>query len=159
MITVRELKEEDRVDVEKLYYQYWDDGFEEHLATRTEGFIGNDSDMMAQDFRFYVAENNGELVGIVAYRKVPSHMMEYVITSNAAELYVIAVKQTGMGIGKQLVEKVIQLTKEKGYVELVLFSGETHSRAYKFYLDMGFKEVGDAIAPNGEKGKIIEMMY
>ncbi len=159
MIIVRDLKKEDRVDVEKLYYQYWDDGFEEHLAVRTEGFIGNDPDMMAQGFRFYVAESGNELVGIAAYRKVPFHMMEYVITSNAAELYVIAVKQTGKGIGKLLVEKVIELTKEKGYAELVLFSGETHSRAYKFYLDTGFKEVGDAVAPNGEKGKIFEMVY
>ena len=54
---------------------------------------------------------------------------------------------------KLLINKIIGVLKNKGYTEIVLYSGKTHKKSWKFYDNLGFERVSNTRDPNGEPGK------
>lgn len=157
-LSIRELRKEDIKDIEAIYALYWpDDEFRKKLGDKLKGFIKQDRDIQKQNPTYFVAEIDDEIVGVAGLRNVPEHMKEFSSTSNPCEFYILAVKHPGHGVGKVLVEKVIESAKSNGYTEIIMYSGETHNNAWRFYDRLGFERIADVSAPNGEPGKIWRM--
>ena len=156
--TIRELKKEDVPKVEQIFDLYWSGEFREHLSKRLKDFIESSPDSARQEFKYFVAEENGEVLGVGALRKAPEHMSQYVKTSTPVEFYVLAVKSKGNGVGSALRARRIEEARKLGYTEAVFFSGDTHKDSWKFHDNSDFERVGNATAPNGELGQIWRML-
>lgn len=150
---IRPLEKGDAVAVAAIFDLYWQDSFRENLAQKLKSYLDNDPSLTEQNFKFFVAEEDGEVVGVAAMRTAPEHMAKFVSTEKSAEFYVAAAKERGRGIGKALVEKRFEEAKNSGYTEIVLFGGETHQDSWPIY-DKHFELVGPTTAPNGEPGFI-----
>lgn len=150
---IRPLEQKDLESVGGILDLYWHDDFRQNLEAKLQRYVGKDSNLMAQNFKFFVAEEGGEVVGVAAIRRVPEHMRGYTTTSNPGEFYVAAAKERGRGIGKALAVRRFDEAGREGYTEIVLFGGETHQDSWGIY-DKNFERVGEAAAPNGEKGFI-----
>lgn len=150
---IRPLEERDREDVEKIFNLYWQDDFRNNLSDKLDKYFNNDQSLKEQNFKFFIAEDGGKVVGVAAIRKAPEHMKDFVVTKNPAELYVAAVKEKGKGIGSALAVERMNEAKKEGYTAVVLFSGNTHQESWRFH-DKYFDRVGPATAPNGEPGFI-----
>jgi N-acetylglutamate synthase-like GNAT family acetyltransferase len=151
---IRALEKKDIESVEEIFDLYWDDEFRKKLSRKLADYTNNSSEILEQDFKFFVAEEKEEIVGVSAIRRLPEHMKEYAQTERPAELYVIAVKYKNMGIGKLLREIRIEEAKKSGYTELLFFSSEKHKDSWPFHDNSGFKRVTSSVAPNGESGFI-----
>lgn len=151
---LRDFQKQDQEAVERIFDLYWRGGpFREHLTNKIEKYFSNDLELTKQKFKFFVAEENGEIVGIAGMRTAPENMRQYSTTPNVAEFYVLAVKYKGKNIGDSLVNKRIEEAKKEGYTEVVIFSGESHKDAWGFH-DKYYSRAGQGIAPNGELGFI-----
>lgn len=150
---IRPLQKEDVESVEKIFDLYWNDDFRNHLSDKLNKYITNDSELNNQKFKFFVAEENGEVVGVAGMREIPKHMKEYANTNNAVEFYILAVKKQGEGIGSALTLNRIENARKMGYTEILLFSGITHQDSWKFH-DKYFDRIEQVEAPNGESGYI-----
>ena len=154
-VTVREMRKDDIEEIKQIYALYWpEEDFRNRLISRVEDFFKKTSEIIPQEFSYFVADLNSDVVGVAGVRNVPDHMRSFTVTDNPAELYIIATKILQNGIGSTLMNKVIDYAREKKYTELVLYSGETHSQYWSFYDKIGFNRVQESIAPNGEKGMI-----
>jgi L-amino acid N-acyltransferase YncA len=158
-INVRELKKEDVEAVEKIYDLYWFDDFRQKLSQKLNDFVNHLENSIKQNFQYFIAERSGEVVGVAVVRKLPEHMKNYAKTANPAEFYVIAVKYQRQGIGEMLRNKRIEEVKKSGYTEVLFFSGEKHKDSWAFHDKSGFKRIGVATAPNGEKGQMWQMIF
>lgn len=156
---VRPLVAEDKDSVEKIFDLYWDDSFRENLSQKLTAFITNSEEVKAQDFNFVVAEENDEILGVAAYRKCPEHMVQFTQTDMPAEFYVAAVKERRKGVGALLRDERIKTLKQKGYTEVIFFSGETHKDSWGFHDASSFERVGKMSAPNGEVGYVWQLIF
>jgi L-amino acid N-acyltransferase YncA len=150
---IRDLKAEDRAAVEAIFDLYWQNEFRTGLSEKLTNYLAGTSELKEQDFHFFVAEENGEIVGVAAMRKVPQHMLEFARTDNAAEFYVSAVKYKGKGIGTALRDRRIEEAMRRDYTEVLFFSGKSHQDSWPFH-DKVAERVGETAAPNGEQGNI-----
>ena len=130
---IRDYSEKDKRAVQNIFAQYWTD--EEFLNEIT-------SNLDEGGTRFFVAEEDGEVVGIAGFREAPQYLRDYSETKNAAELYVVASKSQNEGIGSILVKKVIDEAKKLSFTEIECYSPETHNRSWKFYEKLGFEGHG-----------------
>ncbi len=77
--------------------------------------------------RFFVAELNPDIViGLIDCGPARENMAVYAITPNPAEIfnaYVAKEHRGGKGVGKALVNRVVQWATTEGYTELLLNSG------------------------------------
>ena len=71
------------------------------------------------------------------YRLISSKIKEDVLRIDS-----LAVKESvrGLGIGSQLIDKVFQFAKSKGFNEVILEVVDTNPKAKKLYEKIGFKE-------------------
>lgn len=141
---IRPLEERDYEEVENIFDPYWTDDFRLHLSQR----------IASHDFKWIVAEENGEIVGVAASRKAPEHMMQYAKTDKVIEFYVAAAKYKGKGIATALRNLRIEEARAEGYKEAVFFSGEQHQDSWSFHDASNFRRAGEMTAPNGEKGYV-----
>jgi L-amino acid N-acyltransferase YncA len=156
---IREMGKSDIDTVTELFAIHWADDrdFQMRLIDRAMGFVNQTNEVMDQKFSYFVADNAGDVVGVAGMRKIPDHMCDVTVTDNPCELYILAVKEKGRGVGKALVSKILHTAEAAGYTEMVLYSGETHQDSWGFYDQIGFDRVGESIAPNGEKGMVWRM--
>lgn len=154
---IREFNPQDQAKVGEIFDLYWTGEFREKAAKRVYQYLDNDPEVVKQGFKWFVAEENGEVVGVAASRKLPEHTQQYAQTSNPCELYLIAAKYKGKGIGTLLRDHFISEAKKLGYTEALFFSGETHQDSWAFHDNSDFKRAGSATAPDGEPGFIWQM--
>ncbi len=155
--TIRDVSESDIPEVEAIYDLYWSGDFREKLSRRLREFCYHTPDSIEQGFRYFIAQEGGEVVGVAAFRKVPEHMREYTTTDNAAEFYVSAAKYKGRGIGSALRAERIKEARSAGFQEVVFYSGETHQDSWEFHDNSDFKRVGATTSPDGEEGYVWRM--
>ena len=151
---IRNAEKKDKRAIEHIFDLYWSDSFRGNLSQKIDGYLTQSPEIVKQNFEFIVAEQDGEVVGVAAYRDAPEHMKEFTCTENTAEFYVAAVKEKGKGVGTKLRSERINVLKEKGYTEIIFFSGETHKDSWPFHDNSDFVRVGDTIAPNAERGHV-----
>ncbi|HAT68573.1 MAG: hypothetical protein A2481_02520 [Candidatus Yonathbacteria bacterium RIFOXYC2_FULL_47_9] len=130
---IRDYNKKDKEAVQNIFTKYWTD--EEFLSELSENI---DSGKM----HFYVAEKDGEVIGVAGFREAPEYLHDYAETKNPAELYVVASQLQNEGIGSMLVQKVIDEAKNLYFTEIECYSPETHSSSWKFYEKLGFTRHG-----------------
>ena len=125
MITIREMEIDDISEVAAI---------EDSLFSMPWVEVGFFSFLMREDTLFLVAEEEGMIVG---YCGVVMVLDEGDITNVA----VLANRQ-GRGIGRQLVQALIQKTEERGVVHLHLEVRESNQRAIALYESLQFEKAG-----------------
>lgn len=153
-MNMRSVEAEDREQIEAIFDKYWFDSFRDNLSSKLDGYLKSSPEVMEQNFNWLVAEEDGQVIGVMAYRDVPEHMREFTSTSKPVEFYVGAVRERNRGVGTQLLKEELKQVKEKGYTEAIFFSGETHQESWPFHDNSGFVRVAEMEAPNGEKGYV-----
>jgi len=130
---IRSYSKEDRDEVQNIFIKYWtDEEFLRELAKNIEG----------HEIVFYVAEKEGEVVGVAGFREAPEYLRVYAETRKPAELYIVASKSQNEGIGSMIVQKIIEEVKNLCFTEIECYSPETHSGSWKFYEKLGFTRYG-----------------
>ena len=124
---------------------------EEDLQLMSDSVDGSDR-------TYFVAEDqNGEVIGVIGYKKPDDKMLEFTSTPNPAELvnaYVKIDERKGKGVGRALVAKLEESAKDMGFTEIVLNSGPRYEKTgWGFYDKLpGYKRVGVAVKLYGEGG-------
>ncbi len=130
---IREYNQQDEAQVKNIFAQYWTDPeFLEELL----------KNLNSTDCNFYIADKEGEIVGVVGIRKAPNFLSVEADTKNPSELYVVASKIKNKGIGSLLVKKMIEVAKNLGFTEMLGYSPETHNNSWPFYENLGFTQGG-----------------
>lgn len=143
-MTIIEFKEDYRKEVEEIFALYWTDP---EFLKELSGELGENS-------RFFVAEENNEIVGIVGFKKLADYLKPFALTNNPVEFYVIAAKYKGKGIGEKLKSKLIEEVQKAGFTEILLFSPNTHNESWNFHDKLGFERVGEVTPPEDEIGQV-----
>src|SRR5260221_133598 len=126
-MVLREFKENDMRAAEEIFALYWTDPeFLKELSGELRSYIESGS---KKDSSFFVAEEDGEIIGIVGFRKLPDYLRPYALTHNPVEFYVIAVKHKERGVGEKLKQKLIDEVKEQGFSEILLYSPGSHDES------------------------------
>jgi len=144
-MTVRKFEEIDRDDVENIFSKYWNDPiFLKELSNELEKHPSN----------FFIAEDNNEIVGVAGHRDIPAYLKEFAKTSKPVELYVIASKYKRKGIGKILKSKIVEIARENGFSEILLFSPGTHDNSWEFHDTLNFQRMGEVTPPDDDEGYV-----
>ena len=150
-MSIRITREE---DLEKIYLiidKYWDDKFGVHVKGKIFNFVNGAIE--DKSFEVFTLMKEGVVMGFAALRNTPNHMSRFSNSPKSAEFYVIAVDEKGKGHGKELRDFRLDYLRERGYEEVIFFSGETHKDSWDFH-DSYAKRVGDMNAPDGERGVV-----
>ncbi|MEI6886652.1 MAG: GNAT family N-acetyltransferase [bacterium] len=133
-ISIRLAKEEDLLDVLRLYEQLWDD-WKYDLDTVKERFK-RDLDTRRKDY--YLAILNEKVIGVCAmtYR-------EDIWDGNVASIeeFVVDKDLRGKGIGKKLLDYITTIAKENNCYSIELHSNMKRLDAHRFYENNGFEKV------------------
>jgi L-amino acid N-acyltransferase YncA len=158
-IIIRDLQKQDVIELSAIYDLYWTDIFREKLTRKINEFITNSEKAHVEKVHYYVVEFNNEILGAISFRDAPEPMLKYTKSSNPLEVYILAVREKGKGIGKILIEKMILEGKKLGYTEAVLFNSDSHDESRGFYIKTGFIDAGKAVAPDGELGRAFTLLF
>lgn len=140
---IRGYKKQDESSVREIFAKYWtDNGFLEELHEKLNIYVEKSEEYYTSAYRFCVAEKNDEIVGIGGFRVAPKYLKELSKTTNPAELYVIASKSKGGGVGSSLIQAMTEDAKRLHFTEMVCYSPETHDGSWKFYDKHGFIKHG-----------------
>jgi GNAT superfamily N-acetyltransferase len=104
------------------------------FEARRNAFLGS-LERMGQDARAWVAERDGEIVGIAVYRR------EDDTTGELKDLYVVPTAW-GSGVARALIETAIGAMRDRGLSEATLWVAEPNSRARRFYEREGWTADG-----------------
>lgn len=93
------------------------------------------------DYRLYVAEQDTVMVGTFVLLVMPNlgHLGS---PAGIIEDVVVASKRRGLGIGRAMVEKAIDLCRAKGCYKVMLSSNCARKGAHAFYERLGFERHG-----------------
>jgi GNAT superfamily N-acetyltransferase len=93
------------------------------------------------DYTLYVAERDGEVVG--SFALLVMHNLGHLGTPSAiVEDVVVAPTFQERGIGKAMMQFVLELCRDKGCYKLVLSSNARREHAHAFYEALGFERHG-----------------
>jgi L-amino acid N-acyltransferase YncA len=142
---IREFQESDLEAVKEIFALYWTDPeFLEELS----------NELLMNGSSFWAAEENGVILGIVGFKKLPDYMRPYAITGNPIEFYVIAVRAKRKGVGKILKQRLIEEARKRGFSEMLLYSPHTHDGSWDFHDTLGFERVGEITPPEDKSGQL-----
>ncbi len=120
-------------EAEEIFELYWNDPeFLEELNNSLDSNFCN----------FYIYKNNNEILGISGIRKADNFLKDYATTHDPVELYVIASKNKGKGVGNILLKYAVEESKKMNYTEMICYSPETHNSSWRFYEKNGFTQYG-----------------
>jgi L-amino acid N-acyltransferase YncA len=120
-------------EIEGIFRIYWTDP--EYLQELNDA-------LASENFNFYVALDNDEVVGVAGIRKAENFLKEYTTTTNPVELYIIASKNKNKGTGGFLFNYVEKEYIKMNYSEIICYSPETHNSSWRFYQKSGFIQRG-----------------
>ena len=152
--TIRSIENKDLPAVESIVGLYWEGELKEKFFKRITNITNHSPESLEQLYRCFIAEENGEIVGVAVLRKAPEFLKPYTTTNNPGEFYLSAAKYKGRGIGHALREARIIEAKKLGFTEIVLYSAASHKDIWHFHDKSDFKRVTEVNAPNGEPGVV-----
>lgn len=112
------------------------------------------SELLDKDTIIFVVETGGEMIG---FAKLREHSTEKCVSdSNPIEIqrFYIAREHQGKGIAQILMQKCLDISREKSYQTIWLGVWEHNYRAQKFYEKLGFRVVGNHIFQLGSDSQI-----
>ena len=149
---IREFQESDQKATKEIFALYWTDPeFLEELSSELKLYT---KEPHGRERQFFVAEENGEILGIVGFKRLAPYLKSCATTDNPVEFYVIAVKRKGEGLGEKLKLKLIDEARKFGFSEVLLYSPNTHSESWGFHDTLGFERVGEVTPPDDEVGQV-----
>ncbi|KEZ78941.1 GNAT family N-acetyltransferase [Salinisphaera hydrothermalis] len=136
---IREAGRADLPDVLELYAQPSMD--DEIVLPLAEAELVFERMQRYPDYRLYVAEHDGTIVGTYAllvmdnlgHRGTPSAVVEDVAVAPACQ---------GHGVGRALMAHAVDTARSKGCYKLVLSSNLKRDAAHAFYESLGFEKHG-----------------
>jgi GNAT superfamily N-acetyltransferase len=138
-LTIRPASAADLTDVLHLYAQpALDDGKVISLSEAEQIFA-----RMAQypDYRVYVAERDGRIVGTFALL-VMDNLGHLGTCSGVVEDVAVEPALQGQGVGKAMMAHAIALCRERGCYKVVISSNFKRPKAHAFYESLGFERHG-----------------
>ena len=154
-VKIREFRDGDKRAVEEIFALYWTDfGFLKKLSEKLQMCIERTKEYIDAQYRFFVAEEDNEIMGVVITRKAPETMSLHIQTENPVELYVIASKYKHRGIGKELRIRALQEAKKSGFTEMVFYSPDSHKESWNFHDQLGFERIEGVVTFDDEPGRI-----
>ncbi len=108
-----------------------------------------DSTTGANDRKYFVAEEEGNVIGVIGIKQPEDTMRAFAATENPLELvnaYVSKDQRAGRGVGRALVKSAEDEARSRGNTEIILNSGPRYeTTAWGFYDGLpGFSRVGVA---------------
>lgn len=140
MLTIREAAKQDLPDILALYKQPDMDGCcleieqAESIFNRIQTY---------PDYRFYVAERDGDIVGTFTLA-VLDNLVHAGAKTGIIEAVAVKTECQGQGIGKAMMTHAIALCREKHCYKAVLSSGIKRTKAHQFYEGLGFSIHGQS---------------
>uniref|UniRef100_A0A7C2Z4C8 GNAT family N-acetyltransferase n=1 Tax=Hydrogenobacter sp. TaxID=2152829 RepID=A0A7C2Z4C8_9AQUI len=136
---IRRAENGDIKDLVEVYLQGYK-GLEEYSYTHSEDVQAYLNWLFRRDVAgIWVAEEDGKIVGFVASDGNWFSKREGKVVGAIHEL-VILPEYRNKGIGKALVEKVIEYFKSRGLDTAELWVGDKNTQALEFYKSLGFEE-------------------
>lgn len=153
-MNIRVLQKKNEKSVKEIFALYWTDPeFLKELSDELDLFF---REVSSRSSYFFVAEIEGEIVGIAGFKKLSDYMKPYALTNNPVELYVIAVKYKRNGVGGKLTLELIEEARKLGFSEILLYSPLTHNESWNFYEKSGFKKNIEITPPDDEIGQLFQ---
>lgn len=105
------------------------------------------SELMGENKAYFVAKQDGKIVGFAGFMRNFSEVeiMNLVVRKNCR----------GKGIGKMLLQKIIENAQNNEIQEIFLEVNENNKRARQLYQDAGFAEVGKRKNYYGQESAIL----
>ena len=98
--------------------------------------------------KYLVAEDAGQVLGVIGYKSPDTVMRSFAKTQNPAELINAYVRQDlrgGGGVGTALVRALENAAQESGFSEIILNSGPRYEKTgWGFYDKIGYERCGVA---------------
>jgi len=136
---IRRAENGDIKDLIEVYLQGYK-GLEEYSYTHPEDVQAYLNWLFRRDVAgIWVAEEDGKIVGFIASDGNWFSKREGKVVGAIHEL-VILPEYRNKGIGKALVEKVIEYFKSRGLDTAELWVGDKNTQALEFYKSLGFEE-------------------
>lgn len=156
MTKIRLFQEQDNESVIKIFRKHWnDEDFITELSNALKDALNDTS-----DYCFLVAETStGEIMGVGGFKPIDDYFIPFIKTDAPVELYVIAVKEQGIGVGYQIKTALVNVAMNCDYKEIVLFSPNTHNLSWKFHDALGFKRLGVVVPPDDDEGQIWSRVF
>jgi len=154
---IRNIEEKDLVAIREIYSLYYKDEKDlEHFLNRVKEVL-NKSELAQQwDFHYLVGEVDGEVVGLIGFRKPAEKLMQFTKTSKPVELYSLFVGEKSKGTGRLLLVEMTKQVRGSGYTEIVVYSSEKWNESWGFYDKLGFVRVGKLdVGGNGQIWRMI----
>jgi GNAT superfamily N-acetyltransferase len=92
------------------------------------------------DFATFVADDDGEVVGMIGVCVRPSY--EHNLSNGQITALVVARQARGRGIGRLLVSKAQAWLAGEGARRIIVNSGTARADAHAFYIRLGYGETG-----------------
>ena len=152
---IRPVSKKDISDIKDIYAQFYTNPEDlTHFLDRVEEVINHSSDAIKWDFHYFVAEDEGEVVGVIGYRIPPQKLIDFTKTPKPLELYSLFVRNPKLGVGRKLIEKILEEAKKSNYTEMVLYSSDKWKVSWPFYDRMGFERAGILTHTSGSSGQV-----
>ena len=113
-------------------------------------------EVMVDDFDYYLAvtyKGPKSMLTLIVYELYTWEIKGTYAFKSRAELYNSYFAEDGSAFYVNT-----DIYKQK-YTEIIFFSGETHKDSWNFHDASGFEQIGEMIAPNGEKGYVWRLRF
>jgi GNAT superfamily N-acetyltransferase len=138
-VLIREALEEDLPGVLALYAQPGlDDG---QTLSVEEARLHYRRFKQYPNYRLFVAELNGEIVGTFALL-IMDNLAHLGAPSGVVEDVVVTLKHQSQGIGRRMMEVALENCRQSGCYKMALSSNLKREAAHAFYESLGFEKHG-----------------
>jgi GNAT superfamily N-acetyltransferase len=94
------------------------------------------------DYRIYIAESEGEVVGTFSLLTVPTFMHRGFHKFAVLDAVTVTPYSRGRGFGREMMKEAIALAAAAGCYKVTLSSNLKRDRAHGFYRSLGFEQHG-----------------
>ncbi|MBR2566944.1 MAG: GNAT family N-acetyltransferase [Paenibacillus sp.] len=148
IVLIRSCTERDQKYIVESHFRiyqeeyYFDDSFNIFISESIHNFMKNRNE---EKENVWVIDSNGLLKGSIGIVKVSDDIAQL-------RWFLIEPDQRGRGLGKRLIQKAIEFSKDKNYKTIILWTNTSLYAARKLYESFGFNitEVKNSLLSNQE---------